>query len=190
MLMTKLNAVVEKVANVAIEVFVADEQQEHPIDAQRWAELARNVLEAEGVREEAELSVLFVNEDVIADLNQRFMGKEGPTDVLSFPIDEEDARSSGRSPDDGGRGPGDEGEGDDEAPALLGDVVISPSIANKNAPNHAGTYDEELALLLVHGVLHLLGMDHEEDDEAEIMEARERELLAEFYYAADTKDAK
>jgi probable rRNA maturation factor len=173
---------------VAIEVFVADEQQEHPVDAMRWADLARNTLEAEGIRDEAELSVLFVEEEVIADLNKRFMGKEGPTDVLSFPIDEDESRFTGRSPDEGGRGPGDmgdDGKDDDDVPALLGDVVICPSIAGKNAPNHTGTYEEEIALLLVHGILHLLGMDHEQDDEAEIMEARERELLAEFYYARE-----
>jgi hypothetical protein len=64
---------------------------------------------------------------------------------------------------------------------LLGDVVICPAVAARNAPEHAGTYDDELALLLVHGILHLLGMDHEDDDEAEVMEARERVLLARFH---------
>ena len=64
---------------------------------------------------------------------------------------------------------------------LLGDVVICPSVAARNAPEHAGTYEDELALLIVHGILHLLGMDHIEDVDAEKMEARERELLAEFH---------
>ena len=66
---------------------------------------------------------------------------------------------------------------------LLGDVVICPAVAARNAPEHAGTYDDELALLVVHGVLHLLGMDHDDDDEAEAMEQRERELLAKFHGA-------
>ncbi|HEX4862870.1 MAG TPA: rRNA maturation RNase YbeY, partial [Acidimicrobiales bacterium] len=61
---------------------------------------------------------------------------------------------------------------------LLGDVVICPAVAQRNAPDHAGNYDDELALLVVHGLLHILGMDHEDADEAEAMEARERELLA------------
>ena len=61
---------------------------------------------------------------------------------------------------------------------LLGDVVICPTVARRNAPEHAGTYEDELALLVVHGVLHVLGMDHAEPDETAAMQARERELLA------------
>jgi probable rRNA maturation factor len=64
---------------------------------------------------------------------------------------------------------------------VLGDVVICPAVASRNAPEHAGTYEDELALLVVHGVLHLLGMDHADDDEAEIMERREQELLGRFH---------
>jgi probable rRNA maturation factor len=63
-------------------------------------------------------------------------------------------------------------------PLLLGDVVICPAVAARNAPEHAGTYDNELALLLVHGILHLLGMDHDDEAEAAAMEALERQLLA------------
>ena len=171
---------------MGIEVFVADEQKDQPVDTLVWARLARNVLEAEGIRGDVELSVMFVDELTMADLNQRFMGKEGPTDVLSFPL-EDDNRESGRSPDSGGARPGDTGEENaDDVPALLGDVVLCPAVAERNAPEHAGTYDEELALLVVHGILHLVGMDHEVDEQAEIMEARERELLNEFYYATET----
>lgn len=162
---------------MAVEVFAADEQRDEPVDTMRWVRLAEAVLQDEGVRGDAELSVLFVDEASIAELNSRFLGKEGPTDVLAFPIDEEPA-DSGRSPDSGGTGPGFATDRDDDAPSLLGDVVICPSVARRNAPEHAGTYDDELALLVVHGVLHLLGMDHMDDEEAEAMEARERELLA------------
>jgi probable rRNA maturation factor len=164
---------------MGIEVFIADEQVVHPVDAGRWVRLAERVLEAEGVTGEAELSVLYVDETSISDLHKRFLGKDGPTDVLSFPIDGE-PEESGRHPDSGGSGPGDRPEPDD-LPMLLGDVVICPAVALRNAPEHAGTYDDELALLLVHGILHLLGMDHEDDDEAEIMEARERALLDRFH---------
>jgi probable rRNA maturation factor len=163
---------------VAIEVFVADEQRDRPVDTLRWVRLAESVLEEEGVRGDAELSMLFVDEQAIADLNKRFLGKDGPTDVLAFPIDEEPVEG-GRSPDSGGTGPGFASEPTD-LPTLLGDVVICPSVAARNAPEHAGTYDDEIALLVVHGVLHLLGMDHEDDEEAEAMEQRERELLAKF----------
>jgi len=60
---------------------------------------------------------------------------------------------------------------------MVGDIVICPAVAHRNAPNHAGTYEDELALLVVHGVLHLLGMDHVDDDEAAAMERREQQLL-------------
>jgi probable rRNA maturation factor len=160
---------------MTVEVFAADEQSDQPVDTLRWVKLAEAVLADEGVRGDAELSILFVDEASIADLNQRFLGRDGPTDVLAFPIDEEPAES-GRSPDSGGTGPGFTGE-TDEVPTLLGDVVVCPAVAARNAPVHAGTYEDELALLVVHGVLHLLGMDHLDDEEAEEMEARERELL-------------
>jgi probable rRNA maturation factor len=162
-----------------LSVFAADEQSVHPIETLRWIKLAEAVLAEEGIRGDTEVSILFVDEQSIADLNSRFLGREGPTDVLAFPIDEEPIES-GRSPDSGGSGPG-FSPAPDEAPTLLGDVVICPAVAHKNAPEHAGTFDDELALLLVHGLLHLLGMDHEDPDEAEIMEAKERVLLARHY---------
>ncbi len=161
---------------MTVEVFAADEQSDLPVDTLRWVKLAEAVLADEGVRGDTELSILFVDEASIADLNQRFLGKDGPTDVLAFPIDEEPAES-GRSPDSGGTGPGFTGDVE-EAPTLLGDVVVCPAVAGRNAPEHAGTYDDELALLIVHGVLHLLGMDHMDTSEAEEMERREGVLLA------------
>jgi probable rRNA maturation factor len=170
-----------------VEVFAADEQTALPVDTMRWVHLAQAVLVSEGVRGEAELSLLFVDEVSIGDLNKRFLGKDGPTDVLAFPIDEEPVES-GRNPDSGGTGPGFTSDLD-ELPTLLGDVVICPAVAARNAPEHAGTYEDELALLVVHGVLHLLGMDHLEDDEAEAMEARERELLARYHRPLDATRA-
>ncbi|MGQ0743026.1 MAG: rRNA maturation RNase YbeY [Acidimicrobiales bacterium] len=162
-----------------IEVFVADEQEAEPVDVDRWSALAHRSLVAQGVRGEAEMSLLFVDEVAMAELNHRFLGKSGPTDVLSFPIDDDVVRSGPRSADSLGPGPVDLDSVD--APALLGDVVICPAVARRNAPDHAGTYDDEMALLVVHGVLHVLGMDHAEPAEAEVMEARERELLASFH---------
>jgi probable rRNA maturation factor len=167
---------------MTVTVFVADEQSDQPVDTMRWIRLAERVLGAEGVRGEAELSMLFVDELVMADLNKRFHGTDGPTDVLAFPIDE-DPEEGGRSPDSGGSGPGDAPPEPSDLPVMLGDVVVCPSVAARNAPDHAGTYDDEVALLIVHGILHLMGMDHLEDDEAEEMEARERDLLARFHHA-------
>jgi probable rRNA maturation factor len=165
---------------MTIEVFAADEQTDEPVDTLRWVQLARAVLEAEGVRGEAELSMLFIDEKSMADLNHRFTGKEGATDVLAFPIDEEPSEG-GRSPDSGGTGPGFLPPEPSDLPLLVGDVVICPAVAARNAPEHAGTYEDELALLVVHGVLHLMGMDHAEDAEANEMEQRERELLDKFH---------
>jgi probable rRNA maturation factor len=163
-----------------IEVFVADEQTDQPVDTTRWMRLAREVLQAEGVRGEAELSMLFVDEGVMSGLNKQFHGKDGPTDVLAFPIDE-DPVEGGRSPDAGGTGPGYSPAEPGDMPMMLGDVVVCPAVAHRNAPDHAGTYDDELALLIVHGILHLLGLDHLEDEEAEVMEKREQDLLDRFY---------
>jgi len=169
---------------VAIDVFVADEQSDRPVDVARWAALARAVLEDHSLRSDAEVSLLFVDEPTIAELNERFLGKQGPTDVLAFPIDEEPDHG-GRSPDEGGTGPGGGLAADEEGiPVLLGDVVVCPAVAARNAEAHGETFDDELALLVVHGVLHLLGMDHVEDAEAEAMERRERQLLARFHRRA------
>ncbi len=171
---------------MSVEVFAADEQSAHAVDVHRWVRLARAVLEAEGVRGEAELSLLFVDEETIADLNKRFLGKDGPTDVLAFPIDDEPVEG-GRSPDSGGSGPGVLPPEPGDLPVLLGDVVICPAVAFRNAPTHAGTYEDELALLLVHGILHLMGKDHVDEQEAEAMERREQELLDRFHRGQGTR---
>ena len=163
---------------MTIDVFAADEQQDHPIDVAYWAGLARHVLVARGVKGEAEVSLLFVDEEAIAALNSQFLGKTGPTDVLSFPI-EDDPGPTGRSPDLGGSGPGASPE--QGALMLLGDVVICPAVAARNAVEHGVSLSDEVALLVVHGLLHLLGMDHEIEAEAERMEALEQQMLTRFY---------
>jgi probable rRNA maturation factor len=159
-------------------VFGADEQSEVAVDVLRWVSLARLVLEEEKVPEDAEMSVIFVDEQAMTDLNERFLGGTGPTDVLAFPMDD-DVSPGGRQPDQGGRGPGSPSEADDP-PMIVGDVVVCPRVADRQAPAHDATLDDELALLVVHGVLHLLSYDHAEDQESEAMRARERELLARF----------
>jgi probable rRNA maturation factor len=153
-----------------VKVFGADEQRAAPVDVLRWVDLARNVLLAEGVSGDAELSLLFVDEDTISRLNGRFMDAHGPTDVLAFPIDDPGAAASGV---DVSR--------PEAAPLLLGDVVVCPAVAERQAPDHGASYDDELALLVVHGVLHVLGHDHAEVDETARMQARERELLGRFH---------
>lgn len=161
-----------------IDIYAADEQADFRIDLERWSELCRQVLIEEGVRGLAEVSLIFTGEPAMAELNEQFMGKRGPTDVLSFPIDAE-PEPSGRVPDAGGTGPGEPPTAD--IPRLVGDIVICPSVAARNAVEHECSFEDEVALLIVHGVLHLRGWDHVVDQEAERMEARERELLARHY---------
>ena len=143
-------------------VVAVDEQTDLDLEPSRWAELATVSFVDQGVAA-GECNLLFVDASTIHELNLEHRGKDRPTDVLSFPLDGAEADH----PDD-----------------LIGDIVICPSVAAANAPEHAGqdhhrgTLDDELALLVVHGVLHLLGHDHEDDDEAEAMEALEQALLA------------
>ncbi len=161
------------------EVAVVDEQDDHPVDHRRALALARHVLAEEGVRGACELNVVFATEAVIAELNERFMGVSGPTDVLAFPIDDE-VEALGRRGEDTVPRPDPPPPDLDDVPVLLGDVVICPAVAARNAPEHAGTYEAEIDLLLVHGILHVLGMDHADADEAAVMQARERTLLEGF----------
>ena len=163
-----------------VQVFGADEQAIEPVDVDRWTALAHDVLVAEGGRGEAELSLLFVDEAAITELNSRFMDTDGPTDVLAFPID--DPAVSGRWPDSGTSGPDRDDPEPGDLPLLLGDVVVCPAVARRQAPDHAGTFEDELALLVVHGVLHVLGHDHAEPEETAVMQARERELLDRFHH--------
>jgi probable rRNA maturation factor len=164
-------------------VFCADEQSVVEVDLARWQRLAERCLHTLGVRGLAELSVMYVGIAEITELNEEYLDGTGPTDVLSFPIDVDshlddvtaievvaDARGPSRAPD---RAPADI----DDMPLMLGDIVICPEVAAAQAPSHAGTVDDEFALLLVHGILHVLGHDHGDADEAQRMRVLERELL-------------
>ena len=160
------------------QVFGADEQDAVAVDVLRFVHLAQLVLDAERVPREAEVSLIFVDEQSITDLNERFLGVGAPTDVLAFPLDD-DVVPGGRFPDEGGRGPGASPEPTD-LPIVLGDVVICPAVAARNVAGQGGAVDDELSLLVVHGVLHLLDYDHAEPAETARMQSRERELLARF----------
>jgi probable rRNA maturation factor len=172
---------------MSAQVFGVDEQDDQAVDVARWVRLAEQVLAAEGVRRTSELSLLFVDERTMAELNERHMGSSGPTDVLAFPIDDE-GLEVGRWPDNGTTGPDRPPVDDDDIPVLLGDVVVCPAVAARQAPEHAGSahhrgsLEDEVALLVVHGILHVLGMDHAEPEETAAMQARERELLDKFHH--------
>jgi probable rRNA maturation factor len=160
------------------QVFGADEQSTVPIDVRRWVDLAQLVLREERAPADAEVSVVFVDEQAMTDLNERFLDGTGPTDVLAFPLDD-DVAPGGRQPDNGGRGPGSADEPGDP-PMVLGDVIVCPAIAVRQAAERSHPVDDEVALLVVHGVLHLLDYDHADPAGTERMQRRERELLAAF----------
>jgi probable rRNA maturation factor len=173
-----LGTTVNAYDDAEVAIFAANEQTDIDIDVGRYVRLARLVLDAERVMPEVEMSLLFVDEQTITELNERYLGYEGPTDVLSWSMDD-DLTASGRDPDHGGRGPGSPSEPSDP-PTVLGDVVVCPAVAGRQAGERGVAIDDELALLVVHGVLHLLNYDHAEPAEEAAMQRREREILAEF----------
>lgn len=153
-----------------VTVLATDEQDDQPVDADRWVRLAGRVLEHEGVPDHAELSVAFVGEQAMCDLNRRYAGQDEATDVLAFPMAFPMGDDSPDLPPDVG--------------VLVGDLVICPAVAARNARARARAYEDELALLVVHGLLHLLGMDHARAGQARDMQRRERQLLERFHVAA------
>ena len=143
-------------------VFVANEQ-ELPVDEVRIASIARHTLRSEEVQAEMELSVLLVAPEHIRTLNSRFAGHDYATDVLAFPMMEDE----------------------EEFGPMLGDVVICPEIARANAGKYGNAFRQELDTLVVHGTLHLLGYNHQVKEEKARMDARMRELLTSFDTARD-----
>jgi probable rRNA maturation factor len=127
-------------------ILVSD-RQSLPVDHHGLVRLASETLRGEGVGA-CELSVSFVDDHEMTELHRRYADEDGPTDVLSFPLD----------------------EGDQDGTRMLGDVVIAPAVAARNHPEDPSA---ELRLLLVHGILHLLGYDHERDQERAEMWARQ-----------------
>ncbi len=143
------------------------ERDDVPVDLAALAELLAVVLAEEGVPARAEASLQLVGADHIASLKAEHLDGDGAaTDVLSFPIDGAGHVADGTAPPS------------EDEPWLVGDVVVCVEVAAAQAPGHAGTLEDELALLVVHGGLHLCGWDHAEDADREAMWARERELLA------------
>lgn len=131
-------------------------------DIQRFA---LTVLDGEGVDPHATLNIEFVADEVIAELNHDHMGKVGPTDVLSFPI--EDA-APGRPPQPISGGP----------PIDLGDIFIATNVVTQHATEFQVSVTSEMYLMVCHGILHILGWDHQSEADAEAMEAREARYLA------------
>ena len=145
-------------------IFVADEQTE-TLDLPPLRSLAELVLSEDGYPPSSEVTMLLVSDEEMSSYNKRFLDRDGPTDVLAFPVED---LTPGVVPDVDINGP----------PLLLGDIIIAPSYISRQASEMGVTFEDELSLMVVHGILHLLGYDHQNDEEAEAMEQRERELLA------------
>ncbi len=141
-----------------MQVSVTSHREPEPLNFQAFERLAYFVLKLEEAPELSELSIALVGADEMANLNSRYRGVEGPTDVLSFGCDDPCVAVS-------------------DEPITLGDVIIAPDIAEAQAADRGATVEAELNLLLVHGILHLLGYDHESDEDAAVMQAREAVLL-------------
>ena len=142
-----------------MQISVLSHREPEPLELAAFERLAAFALEREEAPDAVELSIALVSLAEMTELNGRYREKEGPTDVLSFPCDDPCAVVE----------PGE--------PVALGDVVIAPEVAEAQAAEYGHSVEEELNLLLVHGVLHLLGYDHESDEDAAVMQARERAVL-------------
>lgn len=136
----------------------------YDVDGEEFAALSTYVLGEMRVHAQAELSILLVTPDVMSELHERWMDEPGPTDVLSFPMDE---MRPGRP-------------GEEPTPGTLGDIVLCPEVAAKQALDAGHSTVEELLLLTTHGILHLLGYDHAEPAQEQEMFGLQRRLLLTF----------
>lgn len=136
----------------------------HELNVTELAALSRFVMDQMRVHPLAELCIKAVDEATIAQLNEQWMEKEGPTDVLAFPMDELRPGLVNEEPEEG----------------VLGDLVLCPDIAARQAETAGHSRDAEIELLTVHGILHLLGYDHAEPDEHREMFGLQDRLLGEW----------
>lgn len=139
-------------------------ESEYRLDEAEFAALSRHVIDAMGVHPQAELEIRFVAPAVMSELHVQWMDEEGPTDVLSFPMDE--------------LRPGTGGEL--SAEGILGSIVVCPVVAAEQARTAGHSPEEEMLLLTTHGILHLLGYDHAEPEEEKEMFGLQRRLLLTF----------
>jgi probable rRNA maturation factor len=148
------------------------------VDEVALAAVARHSLGQLRIHPLAELSVLIVDEAAMTELHERWMGEPGPTDVLSFPMDE----LRPPSPVGGTSGRGGDDPGPD--PALLGDIVLCPQVAAEQALAAGHSAQAEMEMLTVHGILHLLGYDHADPEEEAEMFGLQAQLLSDWRASA------
>ena len=145
-------------------IFFADEQTE-PVETDRVVRIAERVLLAERMPDNAEVAIVLVGEEEMARYNERFMERSGPTDVLAFPVDQ---FVPGEVPTTIANG----------QPLSLGDIFICPPVVKGQADELGISLEDEMALIVTHGILHLLGYDHADPADAAVMSAKERDFLA------------
>ncbi len=143
----------------------------YEVDEAEFAALTRFVLDELHVHPQAELEVRFVEVDTMSELHERWMDEPGPTDVLSFPMDELRPGSAEESSEQG----------------VLGSIVLCPDVAQKQARSAGHSPEEEMLLLTTHGILHLLGYDHAEVEDEKEMFDLQRRLLLTFLGTKDTE---
>jgi probable rRNA maturation factor len=143
------------------------------VDERALVDVARHVLDRMGVSPLVELAISLKDVEEMERLHVQYMDEPGPTDVMAFPMDELDLRGSRGVP----HGSGHDEDDEDAGPSLLGDVVLCPEVAERQAADAGHSTQDELALLCTHGVLHLLGYDHAEEDEHREMFGLQAELL-------------
>jgi len=139
-------------------------ETDYVVDEVELVDLSRHVMAAMRVHPQAELCVRLVDEATMTVLHEQWMDLAGPTDVMSFPMDELRPGSPGIDPQEG----------------ILGDVVLCPSVAERQAQEAGHAAIEELLLLTTHGILHLLGFDHAQEEEKAEMFELQRQLLLTF----------
>lgn len=152
----------------AVDVHLDNRQSDLDCDSEYLCALLAAVLGDQGVQPPAEVGLALVSVDEMTHLNETHMhhtGATGATDVLAFPLDGTVAQPNGQ-------------------PTMVGDIVICPSVAARSAES----LGDELALLTVHGALHLLGHDHYAPDEAAIMQSVQRDLLQRFHEQSTTRE--
>ena len=150
-------------------VTVSSSRDGEKCDLRALEGVAAFALAAEKAPAGSEVSIALVDNEAIARLNSEYRNKKGPTDVLSFECDSKDDEALIQE--------------DGSEFLMLGDIVIAPEVARVQAQEYNATFEEEMDLLVVHGVLHLLGYDHTDDAEADVMEARESAILRDWWVA-------
>ena len=146
-----------------MDILIKNQQKTIKINQKKIKEIVRKVLQNLKIDEQVEVSILFTTDKFIKYLNKKYRGIDKPTDVLSFSLQEGIVKSP-----------------EVQGSQLLGDVIISTETAQRQADILNHSVEKEIILLLIHGLLHLIGYDHKEEEDGKVMRQKEMELLNSF----------